>query len=164
MSKTLKVKSFQDLIPDHRKKKSLTKHKWDGHTFSRMEDIVHYEAIKYIKLQYPDTVIQSNHLAGKSLKFTGKKFNPILRNVASLNGTKGMPDIIVFERNEMSIGLVLELKKPGGSISEEEKRVIDRLRQQNYSCHVVGNKCADIHEAVSAVKEIIIDYMKGVQF
>ena len=111
----LTIKSFEDLIPAHlrQKKRTLKKHRHEGYTFSREEDILHYEAVRYLKTKYPDVCIQSNHLAGKSFKQTGKKFNPILRNVAALNGTEGMPDLIVFKRTKQFSGLCLERKRKG---------------------------------------------------
>lgn len=159
----LKIKSFEDLIPAHLrpKKRSLKKHRHDGYTFSREEDILHYEAIRFIKTNYPDVCIQSNHLAGKSFKMTGKKFNPILRNVAALNGTKGMPDIIIFKRVGQFTGLCLELKKPKGSVSKEENETLLNLAGEGFMCAAIGHKCLSMLEAINSVRNIITNYMKG---
>lgn len=162
-SALLKIKSFDDLIPHHLrpKKRTLKKHRHDGFTFSREEDILHYEAVRFLKINYPDVCIQSNHLAGKSFKMTGKKFNPILRNVAALNGTKGMPDLIVFKRVGQMTGLCLELKKPGGTVSKEEKSTIQNLAGEGFLCVVVGHKCLSMLEAINSVRVIITNYFKG---
>lgn len=162
MSAALTIKSFEDLIPPHLrpKKKTLKKHRHDGHTFSRQEDILHYEAIRHIKTAYPRVRIQSNHLAGKSFKMTGKKKNPILRNVSALNGSKGMPDIILFKRTNQFSGLCLELKKPGGKVSKEEKDTLINLAGEGFLCAVIGNKCLSMLEAIAEVRKIIDNYFK----
>ncbi|MCB1176542.1 MAG: VRR-NUC domain-containing protein [Leptospiraceae bacterium] len=143
-------------LPEKRK---LQKHRHDGHTFSREEDILHYEVIKFLKLKHPDLVVQSNHLAGKSFKHTGRKFNPILRNVAALNGTKGMPDIIIFKKVGVYSGLAIELKKPGGKLSSDEKVVLDKIYQEGFYTLCAGGECKNIKDAIVRITGFIESYL-----
>ena len=167
----ISIEEYNRMLPAHlqkktssRKGKKIQKTVWyrDGktYTFSRPEDVVHFEAARHLKLNYPEIIFQSNHMAGKSLKLTGKKFNPILKNVAALNGTKGMPDLIVFHRTQF-IGLVLELKQPGGSLTKEEKEVLAKLETQGYKILVVGNKSETIQKAAEEVVSLIDSYFNG---
>lgn len=141
------------------KKRKLKKHTHDGHTFTREEDILHYEIMKFLKKQYPEIVVQSNHLAGKSLKQTGRKFNPILRNVAALNGTKGMPDIIIFKKVVVYSGLAIELKKPGGKLSPEEYRVIEKLTEEGFLAITCGGESETMELAIKKTIRIIESYL-----
>lgn len=123
-------------------RRPLRKIHWFGKTFIREEDVVHYESAKFLKEQYPQIVFQSNHHAG-----TFKK-KSTLRNVADLNGTRGLPDLIIFKKTTEYSGLCLELKKPGGRLTPEEKIALEKLKAEGFLCLVIGDKESSLQASV----------------
>lgn len=76
------------------------------------EDAMHLSLCQYLKLEYPKVYFNSD-MSGDFLGSGGKKNYTQARIVASKRSKKGFPDLILYHKNNRSVGLALELKKVG---------------------------------------------------
>ena len=75
--------------------------------------------------------------------------------------SKGVPDILIFFRQEETIeagvnyicpGLALEMKvRKGGVVSKDQKDWMKRLEAQGWQCHI----CHGADEAIAAIEEYL---------
>jgi hypothetical protein len=57
---------------------------------------------------------------------------------------KGTPDILFFEPRGPYSGLLVEMKKPGGTVSPEQEKFLTAARDRGYSCAVCFSKSSAI--------------------
>jgi hypothetical protein len=131
---------------------------WKGFQFLHLEDIIHYEVIQYIKIKYPNTVIQSNHMQGVNL--IGRNINATInlrKNKKALNGSEGLPDIIIFHKTEFYSGLCIELKTNKGRLSKPQKFIENALAKQGFNTIHIGIG-ENFIESIEKTKKVIDSY------
>ncbi len=68
--------------------------------------------------------------------------------------TKGVPDVFMAIPNEENHGLFIEFKAGKNKLTEEQKAMIDRLREKGYACEV----CYSFEEAQKVIKSYIGEF------
>jgi len=121
--------------------------------FEEQATVVHY-----LRVKYPEVIFLSDLSGVWMPKLLAYK-------IARVKGTRGIPDIIIFEKRGGCSGLCIELKassttiyKKDGSLRknehvEEQLHVLERLRKQGY----LAELCIGAQQAI----ELIDTYMSS---
>lgn len=121
----------------------------------KTEEKLQIAVCKYLKLQYPDVIFTAE---SSGLKLT------IGQAVIAkqLRSSKGLPDLMIFEPNDLYHGLFLELKKEGTRLNNgkmpntkhirEQKDILNKLWSLGYAA---GFACG-----FDEAKNIIDEYLK----
>lgn len=92
------------------------------------EDRMQNQIMRYLKLQYPDVLSIHVPNEGKRSPFERFKFK-------YLGGLSGVPDILIFSKNDFNIGLAIELKVGYNKPTENQKRCLKALKTAGwYAC------------------------------
>jgi hypothetical protein len=95
------------------------------------------------------------YLRGRGWLFTatanGVGTSPVQRSrMAALGVQRGVPDVLVFERCQGSLGIAIELKRAsGGTVSPEQRRWVEWLTARGWLAFVARG--AD--EAIARIEE-----------
>jgi hypothetical protein len=102
--------------------------------------------ITYLDLAHPDLLRAVSPAAGFNMSMgTAIKMK-------KMGYQKGTPDIIILEPNDKYHGLVIELKAPGGKISNEQQKYLSAAHLKGYRAVVMwGYK-----DAVSLIERYLI--------
>lgn len=96
------------------------------------EDLLQREVIKYLALQYPDSMVVHIPNEGKRTPFERYKFK-------TLGGVSGMPDIMIFDPKGIYSGLALELKVGYNKPTENQERCLEALKMRNWASYWCNN-------------------------
>jgi hypothetical protein len=96
------------------------------------EDKLQNAVMQYLKTQYPDAFAIHVPNEGKRSPFERYKFK-------YLGGVSGVPDILVFHKNEFKCGLALELKVGYNKPTDNQKKCLKRLENTNWGAYWVNN-------------------------
>ena len=129
---------------------------WRGNTFYKLEDMLHYECLLILK-QYPDVVVVSNHLQGASI---GRRNFQALRLKKLLNGTLGLPDVMIMHKSGVYSGLCIELKSISGKLQKNQIECIKKLESQGFLVKVLGAK-TDNNTTIQDLRILIEGYLNG---
>ena len=73
------------------------------------------------------------------------------KRLKASGGRRGVPDLMLAICHGIHPGLFIEMKRPGGSVSQDQREMIDLLRWQGYTCVVAKGW----EEAMNAIKEYL---------
>lgn len=117
----------ESLIPGNKKKKSALK-----------EDDLQKQCVKWFNQQYPNKLIHHSPNGGKRHIAAAVKFK-------AMGVVAGCPDLMIFSPVWVDpvknltmyyCGLAIELKVPGGVVSEHQKSFQDKLRSNGWLVRV----------------------------
>ena len=110
------------------------------------EEEYHQIAVaQYLKLMHPDVLFTISPITklsigqGTRMKAMGYK--------------AGTPDMMIFRPNSKYRGLFLELKRPKGTVSKEQKEFLANLLEEGYYAQV----CYGSEQAIKVIKEYMRD-------
>jgi len=100
--------------------------------------------VKWFRHQYPNILLHHSPNEGKR--------SPQYMNWLKTLGTlPGCPDILIFEARGKWHGLAIEMKAPGGKLTDNQEWFIQKLQAAGWQCH----ECRGIEEFMS----IVIKYL-----
>ena len=106
------------------------------------------EFVNWLHRNYPDQWSKFHHSPN------GGKRDPRTAGKMKLMGTKpGFPDLVLYEKRGDYTGLVIEMKKEGGRVSDYQKAWLAILEDQG--CLVA------VAYSLDEAKEIFEDYVNG---
>jgi len=108
-------------------------------TFST-EDLTQIQVIEYIK---QCTSLPYFHIANQ--RQTSPAQGAKLKRMGVV---AGVADLFLPRSNGINHGLFIELKSPGGKVSEEQRKFISRMILEGYAAHV----CYSSEEAIQLIK------------
>lgn len=98
----------------------------------RPEQQLQHSCVEFMRYQYPKELFIHVPNGGYRSRVEAK----ILK---SLGVTPGFPDLFLFRSNKRYYGLAIELKAPGGKLTENQFNVITRLLALGYAAFVVSS-------------------------
>ena len=103
------------------------------------------EAVKYIRLAYPELLITTSP-AGMIMS-AGMAMKMIRMGYQS-----GTPDLIIMEARGGWFGLLIEVKTGTGDVSEEQRRFIHRAERENYVTRISRS----VEEIIAAIEDYLV--------
>jgi len=104
-----------------------------------IEDQMQQFIVKWFRMKYPKRIITCAPATSKSAREGAKK--------KKMGYLKGWPDLFIAAARKRYYGLFIELKTQDGSLSKEQRAVIDELEFQGYKAVV----CRSIDEAIEII-------------
>lgn len=108
------------------------------------EDRLQNAVMRYMAAQYPDILCIHVPNEGRRSPFERFKFK-------YLGGVSGVPDVLIFHQNANKCGLAIELKVGYNKPTENQKNVLERLKNANWAACWVNT----LDDAVKTINEYI---------
>jgi len=119
------------------------------------EDTIQKKLVLYIKEHYPNVLFTCS-VAGllpilTKRTFSSQKYSPFLSKIKNMGYRNGTPDLIIFEPKEIDglhyNGMLIELKKIKGKISDYQNEFMKLANERNYYCVV----CFGLKQAIDTI-------------
>jgi len=110
------------------------------------EDRLQNAVMTYIQTQYPDVFAIHVPNEGRRTPFERYKFK-------YLGGVSGVPDILIFHKNDFKAGLALELKVGYNKPTPNQQKCLKTLENANWVAYCVNN--------FDDAKKIIYQHLKN---
>lgn len=104
------------------------------------EDHMQNAIMTYLKIYFPDILAIHVPNEGKRSPFERYKFK-------YLGGVAGVPDILIFKKNDTYSGLAIELKVGYNKPTENQKECLERLKKAGWLA-VWSNKQDEVIEII----------------
>ena len=92
------------------------------------EDHFQHSVMNYIRMQYPGVLAIHCPNEGKRSPFERYKFK-------YLGGMPGIPDVMIFEKNENNVGLAIELKVGNNKPTPSQSNFLNKLESAGWETH-----------------------------
>lgn len=119
-------KNFQDnslILESEFYNPSMRKNPYEK--FLSKEDRLQNAVMRFMATEYPDILCIHVPNEGRRTPFERFKFK-------YLGGVSGVPDILIFHKNDFKVGLAVELKVGYNKPTENQKNVLERLKMANW--------------------------------
>ena len=110
------------------------------------ESIIQEQVVVWLQRQYP-RVLFTGGFAGEKMKI------PSACRRKRMGYRPGSPDLIIFEAHPIYHGLMVEMKAPGGKLSDSQK-VFGEHASTNGYCYVV---CYNLDEAQQKITKYLTE-------
>ena len=110
----------------------------------RPEQNLQIACVRWFRMQYPNVLIHHSPNGGARSKVEGAIFK-------AMGTVAGFPDIIIPCAKYGYHGLFIEMKSPGGKMSDNQKQVSQKLISEGY--------CFAICESIEQFIDIVKSYM-----
>lgn len=96
------------------------------------EESMHRSLVKWFEVKYKHSAMRLHHSpnGGARTARAGAKMK-------ALGTRKGFPDLVLYERRNGYVGLVLELKSDRGQVTGEQAGWLTVLSECSFDCHVI---------------------------